>query len=206
MSLQDVGSSTVKVWDPLVRVFHWSLVFFFLLAFITEDDWLDLHVLAGYAVAFLIGFRLLWGLVGTRNARFLSFVKSPTVMRTYLKEMMSLKVPHYLGHNPLGAAMVIVLLLSIALVSFSGMIIIASEGNGPLAGTVFSTWNGDWMEDTHEFFANFTLLMVVVHVSGVVISSFLEGENLIKAMVTGRKKNRSYWEDVTPGKGRGIQP
>jgi cytochrome b len=205
MSFQDADSSTVKVWDPLVRVFHWSLVFFFLLAFITEDDWINLHVQAGYAVTFLIGFRLLWGLVGTRNARFMSFVKSPAVMRAYLKGLLSFKAPHYLGHNPLGAAMVIVLLLSIALVSFTGMVIIASEGNGPLAGTFFSTLGGDWMEDVHEFFANFTLLMVVAHVSGVVVSSFLEGENLVKAMVTGRKKNRSYWEDVNPGKGKGKQ-
>jgi cytochrome b len=106
MSFQSAESSTVKVWDPLVRVFHWSLVFFFLLAFITEDDWLDLHEQAGYAVAFLIGFRLLWGLVGTRNARFMTFVKSPKVMLAYLKRVLSFKVPHYLGHNPLGAAMV----------------------------------------------------------------------------------------------------
>ena len=206
MSFQDADSSTVKVWDPLVRVFHWSLVFFFLFAFITEDDWLNLHVQAGYAVSFLIGFRLLWGLVGTRNARFMTFVKSPTVMLTYLKGMLSSKVPHYLGHNPLGAAMVIVLLLGVALVSFTGMIIIASEGNGPLAGTVLSTLRGDWMEDVHEFFANFTLLMVVAHVSGVLVSSFLEGENLVKAMVTGRKKDRPYWEDVNPGKGEENQP
>ena len=205
MSFQNADSSTVKVWDPLVRVFHWSLVFFFLLAFITEDDWLNLHVQAGYAVSFLIGFRLLWGLVGTRNARFMSFVKSPAVMLTYLKGMLSLKVTHYLGHNPLGAAMVIVLLLGIGLVSFTGMIIIAGEGSGPLAGTLFSTLSGDWMEDVHEFFANFTLLMVVAHVSGVLFSSFLEGENLVKSMVTGRKKNRSYWEDVNPGKGKESQ-
>jgi cytochrome b len=188
MSSQDAASSMVKVWDPLVRVFHWSLVFFFLFAFITEDDWLDLHVQAGYAVSFLIGFRLLWGLMGTRNARFMSFVKSPAVMLTYLKGMLSFKVPHYLGRNPLGAAMVITLLLGVALVSFTGMIMISGEGNGPLAGTVFSTWSGDWMEDVHEFFANFTLLMVVAHVSGVLVSSVLEGENLVKAMVTGRKK------------------
>jgi cytochrome b len=206
MSFQDVDLSTVKVWDPLVRVFHWSLVFFFLFAFITEDDWLNLHVQAGYAVTFLIGFRLLWGLVGTRNARFMSFVKSPKVMLTYLKKMLSLKVPHYLGHNPLGAAMVIALLLGIALVSLTGMIIIASEGNGPLAGTVFSTLSGDWVEDVHEFFANFTLLMVIAHVSGVLVSSFLEGENLVKAMVTGRKKCRSNWADVNPGKEGEIQP
>ena len=205
MSSQDADSATVKAWDPLVRVFHWSLVFFFLLAFITEDDWLNLHVQAGYAVSFLIGFRLLWGLVGTRNARFMSFVKSPKVVLTYLKGMLSQKAPHYLGHNPLGAAMVIALLLSIVLVSFSGMIIIASEGNGPLAGTVFSTLSGDWMEDVHEFFANFTLLMVLAHVSGVIVSSFLEGENLVKAMVTGRKKNRSAWADVNPGNGKEIE-
>ena len=205
MSIQKSDSSTVKAWDPLVRVFHWSLVFFFLLAFVTGDDWPNLHVLTGYAVTFLIGFRLLWGLVGTRNARFMSFVKSPKVMLAYLKGMLSLKAPHYLGHNPLGAAMVIALLLGIALASLTGMVIIASEGNGPLAGTIFSTLGGDWMEDVHEFFANFTMLMVLIHVSGVAISSFLEGENLVKAMVTGRKRFRSNWVDVDPGNAKEIQ-
>jgi len=198
MSRQDTESSTVKVWDPLVRVFHWSLVFFFLFAFITEDDWLNLHVQAGYAVSLLIGFRLFWGLVGTRNARFLTFVKSPAVMLTHLKSMVSLKAPHYQGHNPLAAAMVIVLLSSLALVIFTGMVIIASEGSGPLAGTFLSSWRGELMEDVHEFFANFTLLLVLAHVFGVLVSSFLEKENLVKAMLTGRKKYRSHWEDVNP--------
>jgi cytochrome b len=196
MPALEAESSTVKVWDPLVRVFHWSLVFFFILAFITEDDWLELHVQAGYVVSYLVGFRLLWGLVGTRNARFLSFVKSPAVMLSYLKTLLKFKVPHYLGHNPLGAAMVIILLLGIILVSLSGMVIIAAEGNGPLAGTFMASWNADWMEEVHEFFANFTLLMVIVHVSGVIFSSLIEGENLVKAMLTGRKKFRSHWEDV----------
>jgi len=205
MSFQDADSSTVKVWDPLVRMFHWSLVFFFLFAFTTEDDWLGLHVQAGYAVSCLIAFRLLWGLVGTRNARFMSFMKSPTVMLTYLKGMWSFKVPHYLGHNPLGAAMVIILLLGITLVSFSGMALIASEGNGPLAVSFVASWDANWMEEVHELFANFTILMVSAHVSGVIFSSLVEGENLVKSMVTGRKKNRSSWEDVNPGKGKGIQ-
>jgi len=195
MSSQDTELSTVKVWDPLVRIFHWSLVFFFLLAFITEDDWLNLHVLAGYAVSLLISFRLFWGIVGTRNARFLTFVKSPTVMLVYLRSMLSFKVPHYLGHNPLAAAMVVSLLVSVALVSFTGMMIIAIEGHGPLAGTFISSWRGEWIEDVHEFFANFTLLMVFVHIFGVLFSSLLEGENLVKAMFTGRKKFRSHWED-----------
>ena len=198
MPADDAEASTVKVWDPLIRVFHWSLVFFFLLTFITGDDWEALHVQTGYAASLLIAFRLLWGLVGTRNARFLTFVKSPAVMLAYVKSLLSFKVPHYLGHNPLGAAMVVVLLLSIALVSFSGMVLIAGEGSGPLAGTFLSSWNGDWMEEVHEFFANFTLLMVVIHISGVIFSSLLEGENLAKAMLTGRKKFRSHWEDVKP--------
>jgi len=206
MPADDAEASTVKVWDPLIRVFHWSLVFFFLLAFITGDDWQALHVQAGYAVSLLIAFRLLWGLVGTRNARFLTFVKSPAVMLVYLKSILSFKVPHYLGHNPLGAAMVVVLLLSIALVSFSGMVLIAGEGSGPLAGTLLSSWNGDWMEEVHEFFANFTLLMVVIHVSGVIFSSFLEGENLPKSMMTGRKKFRSHWEDVKPPPAQDTKP
>ena len=199
MSLPNRNPSTVKAWDPLVRVFHWSLVFFFLLAFVTEDDWMNLHVWAGYAASMLIGFRLLWGLIGTRNARFLTFVKSPAVVKRHLRDMLSLKPPHYLGHNPVAAVMVVALLVSITLVAFSGMVLIASEGQGPLAGTLFAGLNGEAMEEIHEFFANFTLLLVFAHVAGVVVSSFMEGENLVRAMVTGRKKARAQWADVDSG-------
>jgi len=156
---------------------------------------MDLHAQAGYAVSFLIGFRLVWGLVGTRNARFMSFVKSPGVVKTHLSKMLSFKPPHYLGHNPVAAVMVILLLLNIFLVSFTGIVTIAAEGQGPLANTFFAAWRGEWMEEIHEFFANFTLLLVFAHVAGVVFSSFLEHENLAKAMVTGKKKFRSHWED-----------
>jgi len=199
MSLANRNPSTVKAWDPLVRVFHWSLVFFFLLAFVTEDDWMNLHVWAGYAASMLIGFRLLWGLIGTRNARFLTFVKSPAVVKRHLRDMLSLKPPHYLGHNPVAAVMVVALLVSIILVAFSGIVLIASEGQGPLAGTLFAGLNGEAMEEIHEFFANFTLLLVFAHVAGVVVSSFMEGENLVRAMVTGRKKARAQWADVDSG-------
>jgi cytochrome b len=196
MSYQNESTQSVKVWDPLVRVFHWSLVFFFLLAFITEDDWLSVHVQAGYAVSMLVGFRLFWGLVGTRYARFLTFVKSPSTVISHLKGMLSFNAPHYLGHNPVAAVMVIALLISIAMTAFTGMVTIASEGQGPLAATFLANWNGEWMGEIHEFFANFTLLLVFTHIAGVVFSSFLEGENLAKAMVTGRKKYREHWQDV----------
>jgi cytochrome b len=193
--------STVKAWDPLIRIFHWSLVLSFVIAFVTEDDWMTVHIWAGYAVSSLIGFRLLWGLVGTRNARFTSFVRSRRAVVQHLKAMFTFKAPHYLGHNPVAAVMVILLLASIALVAFSGMVLIAGEGQGPLVDTLFSSWSGDWMEDLHEFLANFTLLLIFCHLAGVLFSSLVEGENLAKAMVTGRKKMRSHWEDVTPQRG-----
>jgi len=198
MPANDTRPSTIKAWDPLVRVFHWSLVFFFLLALITEDDWMSLHVWAGYAVAMLIGFRLLWGVIGTRTARFPTFVKSPRRAMRHLRDMLFRKAPHYLGHNPAAALMIVALLASICLVAFSGMVLIASEGQGPLAGTIFAAMNGETMEEVHEFLANFSLLLVLVHVGGVLISSLLESENLVKAMITGRKKARSQWADVNP--------
>ena len=191
MSTQTNTPDTVKVWDPLVRLFHWSLVLSFFLAFITEDDWINLHVAAGYAVAMLIGFRLVWGLIGTRYARFTQFIKSPSQVLVYLKKMLTFDVPHYIGHNPAAAAMIVSLLVSIIFISITGMAIIATEGQGPLAGTFWAGFNADWMEEIHEFFANFTMLLVLFHVAGVFVSSMMEGENLVRAMITGRKKYRS---------------
>lgn len=184
-------NETIKVWDPLVRIFHWSLVASFLLAYITEDDWMDLHVAAGYAVAMLIAFRLVWGLIGTRYARFTQFVKSPSTVIQYLKQMLTLRVPHYLGHNPAAAAMIVSLIICIILISLTGLSLIAAEGEGPLAGTFLANVNEDWMEEIHEFMAEFTLLLVFLHVGGVIVSSLLEGENLVRAMLTGRKKFHS---------------
>lgn len=191
MPTQQHSSDSIRVWDPLVRIFHWSLVASFLLAFITQDDWLDLHLVAGYSVALLIASRLIWGLIGTRYARFTQFVKSPFEVVLYLKQMLTLRVPHYVGHNPAAAAMILSLIISIILISITGMAIIAAEGKGPLAGTFFAALNAEWMEEIHEFFANFTLMLVFLHVAGVIVSSLLEGENLVRAMLTGNKKYQS---------------
>jgi len=190
------SNSTIRVWDPLVRVFHWSLVLFFLVAYLTEDEFVGLHVWSGYTVAMLVGFRLLWGLIGTRYARFTRFVRSPSTVMDYIKGMLRFRVPHYLGHNPAAGAMVIALLLSLILVSLSGMSIIAAEGQGPLAGSFFAQLDAEWMEEIHEFFANLTLLLVLLHVAGVVFSSFIEGQNLPKAMVTGNKQYRDDYVDL----------
>ncbi len=198
MPLQEQDSSTVKVWDPLVRILHWSLAFCLLVEFATEDEGIGLHIWVGYIIVALIAVRLLWGLVGTRHARFLSFVKSPERVKQHLRDMLLMKPAHYLGHNPVAAVMIILLLVSVALAAFSGMVLIASDGQGPLAGTMFAGFDGEAMRGIHEFFANFTLLLIFAHIGGVIVSSFLEGENLAKAMITGRKKAREQWADVNP--------
>jgi cytochrome b len=180
---------TIKVWDPLLRIFHWSLVIAFTLAYASGEEWQDLHVLAGYTIAGLLGFRLLWGVVGTRHARFSDFVRRPADILGYLKQLLSHRAPRYLGHNPAGGAMVVLLLVSLTATVLTGMGLYAGEeAAGPLAGLIPAThfWE-EAFEETHEFFANFTLLLVFVHLAGVAISSLLHRENLVRAMITGRK-------------------
>jgi cytochrome b len=179
---------TVIVWDPLVRIFHWSLAAFFFTAYLTEDDLLSVHVYAGYAVAGLVAFRIVWGIIGTRHARFSDFVTGPGDVMRYLGRLFTGRPRHYIGHNPAGAAMVIFLLISLAATTFTGMVVLASEGGGPLAGTMFATLSEESFEEVHEFLANFTLFLVALHVAGVLVSSFLHRENLVRAMISGRKE------------------
>lgn len=180
-------TKTIKVWDPLIRIFHWSLVFFFFLAYITEDDWMTIHSYAGYSIGLLILFRLVWGVIGTHHARFTDFIISPKEVIVYLKQLLQGNSKRYIGHNPAGAAMILILLLSLTMTVVSGMSLYATEGYGPLAGTFISAWSDGFLEEIHEFFANFTLLMIIAHVIGVLFSSLLHRENLVRAMVTGKK-------------------
>ena len=181
----------IKIWDPFVRFFHWSLVGSFLLAFLTEDDWLTLHVWAGYAAFGLVVMRLLWGFVGTQHARFSDFLYRPAIIKQYLFNSLRFRAPRYLGHNPAGGAMVMALLLSLLLTGITGLAVYGvAENAGPLAGW-FNTTSLQWheaLEEVHEFFANFTLLLVGVHVAGVLFSSWSHGENLVRAMWHGYKR------------------
>jgi cytochrome b len=183
--------NTVRVWDPLVRLFHWSLAGAFLTAFLAGDDWLNLHVPAGYTVLGLVLFRLVWGVIGTRHARFTDFVRSPAVMLAYLRDAVAVRARRYLGHNPAGGAMVIALLASLTSTAVSGLALYGyAEFSGPLAGLMYSMpgWLGNTLEDVHEFFANFTLLLVLLHLAGVALTSLQHGENLVRSMFTGRKQ------------------
>ena len=184
----------VKVWDPLVRVFHWSLASLFMIAYITEEDFLGLHTWAGYAVLALVLVRILWGFVGTRYARFSSFIFPPTHIREFLKDTLLLRARRYLGHNPAGGAMILLLMASLIITTLSGIALYgADEHAGPMAAWFFGAgeyWD-DVLEGLHEFFANFTLLLVLVHVGGVIVESLIHKENLVRAMFNGYKRANS---------------
>jgi len=180
----------IEVWDPLVRLFHWALVAAFFIAYFTEDDWLSWHVVAGYTVLGLVLFRLLWGLIGTSPARFSNFVRSPGVTLTYLKEVFTGKAARYVGHNPAGGAMIIALLLGLLATTVSGLMLYGADAwQGPLAELMKETSDEtiDTLKEVHDFCANFTLFLVVVHVFGVVWESVLHRENLVLSMLHGRK-------------------
>lgn len=167
----------VKVWDPLVRLFHWSLVALFIFSFATGDEWKAAHIYSGYAIAVLLLVRVAWGLVGTRHARFSDFVHSPVTVARFLAESARLKARRYVGHNPAGGAMVIALILMISGIAATGYMM-----------TTNAFWGLEWVEDAHEALVYLTLGLVVLHVAGVVFASLEHRENLVMAMVTGWKR------------------
>ena len=184
-------SSDIQVWDPLVRLFHWALVAAFFIAYFTEDEWLNWHIVAGYTVLGLVLFRLLWGFIGTNYARFSNFVYSPGDTLAYLKAVFTGKAARYLGHNPAGGGMIIALLLFLLATTISGLMLYGADAwRGPLAELMKNTSdeNIDLIKEVHEFCANFTLFLVVVHVFGVIWESVLHRENLVLSMFHGRKR------------------
>jgi cytochrome b len=184
----------VLVWDPLVRLFHWSLALGFTLAYLTEDDLLTLHVWAGYLVLGLIAVRFVWGFVGTRHARWTDFVQPPHVIAAYLQDVARLRGARHLGHNPAGGAMIVALLLSLTLTGLTGLALYgAQELSGPLA-PVMSGLPPGWahaLEDVHEVLANLTLALVGLHLAGVALASLQHGDNLVKSMITGYKRRET---------------
>jgi cytochrome b len=164
------------VWDPFVRIFHWSLVAAMAYELIFEPG-TKAHVYVGYYVIAIVSLRMVWGLIGTRHARFSDFVKSPAAVAGYLKSLLSGNPRHYLGHNPAGGWMVVVLLIMAAITGFTGY-----------AMKTDALWGEEWIEQLHEFCANGMIGLIALHVLGVIVSSYMHRENLVSAMITGKKQ------------------
>lgn len=168
--------SKILVWDFPTRAFHWLLALSFTGAFLTAESerYRDLHVTFGYTVLALVAFRLLWGLVGTRYARFWAFAFGPRRVLRYVNSLFTRSPQHYVGHNPVGSWGIYALLALSLLAGASGY-------------ATFNEIGGRGMEDVHEALANALLAVVCVHVGGVIVSSVLHRENLVRAMLTGYK-------------------
>lgn len=178
----------IYVWDPFVRVFHWTLVATFAVAYLTEDDLLTVHVWAGYAVGALLIARIVWGFVGSRHARFSDFVSAPGSTVAYVRDLLRLRAERHLGHSPGGAAMILLLIGFLAATVVTGLIVYGGDQQaGPLAG-MFSKETGESMEEVHELIANVTLALVIVHVTAVIFASYAFRENLVRSMITGYKR------------------
>jgi len=200
------ASSDVQVWDPFVRIAHWTVAVGFFVAYLTEDAKI-VHVWAGYIVGALVVARILWGFVGPRRARFSDFTAGPITAVRYLWDLLLARAKRYVGHSPAGGAMVIALLGFLTATVLTGLIRYAEEERaGPLAplyGQTSSTEGTQTFEDeenqvgerggsafreAHEVIANITLGLVVFHVLGVLLASFVHHENLARAMINGRKR------------------
>ena len=170
-------SERILVWDWPTRVFHWALALSFLLAYVTgeSDQWAKLHVVAGYSLVGLIGFRLIWGFAGSRYALFKSFWPSIQSTSRYLSSIIRGKPHHFVGHNPLGAV-AIVALLSLGVIT------------GLTGWMIFEDIGGDWLEEVHEGAANMMLGLVGIHIAGVILSGRMHGEKLVPAMFHGMKQ------------------
>ena len=168
--------NTVKVWDPLVRVMHWSLAIVFLVNFIDEGGD-PLHNWLGYAALFLVGARFVWGWIGPQRARFVDWVRGPRAVRSYLHERLAGRSRRQLGHNPAAAAMMIALLIGVAIVGLTGWL-----------QTTDRFFGVEWIEELHEVLAYGVLVMVGLHVAAAISESMHYRENLIASMIHGRKR------------------
>jgi cytochrome b len=174
-------STEVRVWDPLVRILHWTLAASVLGAWLTAEIEREavrrVHEWLGYTALAVITLRFAWGWIGSRYARFSDFVRGPAFTLAYARAVMARNEPRYLGHNPLGGWMVVALLVMVAAAGLSGWLSVTDR-----------FWGVEWVQELHEFLANTLLALVGFHVAGVIYTSIHHGENLVRAMFTGRKR------------------
>ena len=171
----------VRVWDWPLRVYHWTLAVFVLIAWFTPNKYDSLHRFAGYTVLGLIVFRLGWGFFGTRYSRFRTLRRRLRATPQYLWNLGRGKTGHYLGLNPAGAAMLVAMLLLLAVSTISGWMQVTVR--------FFGVW---WVEDTHAFSSDAVMVLVVLHVLGVLVMCALQKENLVRSMISGWKRRHVF--------------
>ncbi|RYY02536.1 MAG: cytochrome B [Gammaproteobacteria bacterium] len=193
-----IEPKTVKIWDVPVRIFHWSLVTLFIAAYVTNllgPNYFNYHLWAGYGIIVLVVFRILWGFVGTYHARFFNFVRTPVATTKYALSVLRKKDVHYLGHNPLGAVMVIALLLAILVQAVTGLFSNDEIINlGPLYGYI----NDDLslkLTSIHRQLFYWIAGAIFLHIAAVLFHVWFKRDNIVKAMFTGKKNTDELAEE-----------
>jgi cytochrome b len=170
----------VGVWDWPLRLFHWTLAASVLIAWFTPNAYDKVHRIAGYTLLGLIAFRLVWGFTGTRYSRFYSFIRLLRATPNFLWGLRRGQTGRYLGLNPAGAAMSVVLLVLLAVSAISGWMQVTVRFFGVA-----------WVEELHTYSSDLVMILVVIHVLAVLTMCVLQKENLVRAMITGRKRDRA---------------
>lgn len=168
---------SVKVWDPFVRIFHWSLVTCIVLNQFVLEAGETAHEWAGYTASALVLLRLVWGFVGSRHARFADFFPTPQRLARHVQALRRGEQPHYDGHNPLGALMMLALMALVLSLGLSGWL-----------QTTDAYWGEEWLMELHEWLANGLLLAAGLHATAAIVMGRLERTRLIRAMITGHKQ------------------
>lgn len=169
--------AAVLVWDRFVRFFHWMLVVLFTASWYSGGIWDTPHLAAGYGVLALILARIAWGFFGSRFARFSDFIYPARAVFGYTNDVLRLRAHRYLGHNPLGGLMVLALLGTLVVICVSGVMM-----------TMDAFWGVAWVDTLHAGATNVALALVALHIGGVIFTSIEQRENLVRAMITGRKR------------------
>ncbi len=176
----------MKVWDPLIRLLHWTLVSAIATAWLStlHLGFGRTHEPAGYVALGVVTVRLAWGFLGGRHARFAQFVRGPGAVLSYARLMRAGQEPRYIGHNPLGGWMVLALMVCVASLAITGWL-----------QTTDRYWGSEVLENVHHKLAWALLALIALHVAGVIVTSVRHRENLVRAMFSGRK-DAAHHDDV----------
>ncbi|AYG61668.1 cytochrome b/b6 domain-containing protein [Rhizobium jaguaris] len=169
--------SVIKVWDPVVRLFHWTVVTACVLNLFILDEGKYWHRVTGYTVAAAIAVRVIWGFVGTKHARFSDFLPTPGKIVSQIVGILDGNEKRYIGHNPLASVMMLCLMALLATTALTGWMT-----------TLDAFWGDKWLEELHGITANGIMVLAFAHAGAAVIESWRHRENLVWSMVTGRKK------------------